>query len=113
MRVFVHHADAVAVAVQPDAELRSRCENLGLERGEVFFLHRIGMVIGEVTVGFAEQGNDLGSGACEQIACDKPRRAVAAVENDLDRTSQAHQRRNLFQVRGDDVMGEVRYTYEP
>ena len=101
---FVHRADAVAVAVEPDAQLGPVLEHRSLERGEVLLLHRVRVVVGKAAVRLAVKRNDLGPGALQQGLGHQPGRAVAAVEHHLDPAGELRQAGEGIEVAGLNVV---------
>ena len=96
--VFGDHADAVAVAVEGEAQLRVRvCEQRNEVR-EVLRLGRVGVVVGKAPVDFRIQRGDFAAELPEEPWCNVARHAVAAIDRDLHRPGELHVTHNPLQV---------------
>ena len=86
--ILGHHAEAVAVAVEGDADFSvGFLEGLD-DVGQVFRLRRIRVMVREIAVDFAEQRDDLAAEALEQFRGNRAGHAVAAIHDDLHRAGQ-------------------------
>ncbi len=101
--VLGHHAEAVAVAVEGDADFGVGFLERADDVGQIFRLGRVRVMVGEIAVDFAEQRDDLAAEAREQFRCDRAGDAVAAVHDDLQRPGELDVADDLFNVGGLDV----------
>nr|GEU28095.1 hypothetical protein [Tanacetum cinerariifolium] len=107
LAILGHQAQAVAVAVEGQADLGVGFLQAADQVLQVFRMGRIGVVIGERAVHFAEQLDHFAAHAAIQVAGKRASHAVAAIDGDLDRTRQLDVANDAFQVLGADVMGAV------
>ena len=77
----IHHADAVAVAVQAHAQVGAALAHGFGQGGHVLGPGGIGGVVGKAAVGLAKQGNDLRPHAPQHFDAYRARRAVASVHH--------------------------------
>ena len=77
------HAEAVAIAIEGEAEIRVELLH-HLDQGfEVARLARVRMVVGEVTVDIAEQRGDVGTDGLQHLRADLAGNAVAGIDHDF------------------------------
>ena len=81
--LVVHNSYSVGVSVKADAQISSRLKNFFYQLGQIFSLCRIGMVVGESSVGFAEKFCHIASYAAQKFRSVKSSRAVARVAYNL------------------------------
>src|SRR5207245_2235788 len=81
---LVHRADAVSGSVEGDPQLAALAAAGRLQVAQVLQRRRVRVMIGERTVGLAEQRNDFGAEALEGVHRDEARDAIAAIHDDLD-----------------------------
>ena len=103
LAVLGHHAEAVAVAVEGDADF-----GVGfLERldhiGQVFRLGRIGVMVREIAIDFAVERDDLATETLEQFRRDGTGHPVAAIHDDFHRAGQLDVADDLVDVGSLDV----------
>ena len=96
-------AEAVAVAVEGDADF-----GVGFTQGaddvfKIFRLRRVRVVVREIAVDFAEQRHDLATEALEQFRGDRTGDAVAAIHDDFHRPRQLDIADDLVDIGGADV----------
>ena len=107
LAILGDHAQAVAVAVEGDADFGVRLGQAADQVLQVFRMRGIGVVIGEVAIDVAEQFNHFAAQAAEQVARERAGDAIAAVDGDLDRARQLDVAQDALQVGGADVVGAV------
>src|SRR5262249_39696371 len=98
-----HHADAVAVAVEGQAQVGAFALHAGDQVFQVFRLARVRVVVGEVAIPLAEQRNHAAAQGLDQLGCDPPGHAVAAVDHHLDRLGHGDVVADLLEVAIEDV----------
>ena len=99
----VDDADPVGVAVVADAELGAALPDLGDELLHGLGQRRVRVVVGKAAVRLGEDVDDLGAHPPEQGHGHDPARAVAGVDDDLDRPGEADVPGDVILVFGDDV----------
>ena len=107
LAILGDHAQAVAIAIEGDADLRIRLGQAADQVLQVFRMRRVRMVVREIAIDVAEQFDDLAAHAAEQVAREGAGHAIAAVDGDLDRARQLDVAQDALQVGGADIMGGV------
>ena len=102
--VLHHHAQAVAVAVEGQAEFGVAGFQARDQVGEVLRLRGVGVVIGEIAVDLAEHFFDLAAECAVQGASEGARHAVAAVDDELHRPRELDVGDDARMVFGGDVV---------
>ncbi len=82
----IHRADAVGITIERDSQLGAGPANLGLKIGEILRNGGIGMVIGEGSVGFAEERRHFGAERPQGRNRDQAADSVATIHHDMHRT---------------------------
>ena len=77
----VHDADAIGVTVEADADVGSRLQHLGLQGHQVLLHRRVGMVVGEVAVHFAEERDDLAAQLLQLLASEERSSGVGGIQH--------------------------------
>ena len=85
-----HHAQAVAVAIEGQAQVGIEALDRLDQVLEVVRLAGIGMVVGEGAVDLAEQRDDLGADGLQQLRRDAAGHAVAGIHHHLQRAVELH-----------------------
>ncbi|MNH11014.1 hypothetical protein D3C79_705180 [compost metagenome] len=93
-----HHADAVAVTVEGQADIGAGFLDLGDQVFEVFRLARVRVVVGEVAVDLAEQRDHFAAQGFDQLRRDHAGGTVAAVHDHLELLGQLHVFDDLLEV---------------
>src|SRR5690606_33344760 len=83
-----HHADAVAVAVEGQAEVGVFRFHPGDQVDQIFRLARVRVVVGEGAIHFAEQRDDAAAQGLDQLRGDDAGGAVAAIDHHAQRLGQ-------------------------
>ena len=81
--VFVHRADAIAVAVEGDPQLAALADDGGLEVLERLDHRGIGVMVGKRPIRLRVQRDHVGAEPAQRVDRDETRHAVAAVHGDF------------------------------
>src|SRR5712664_272675 len=81
--LLVHRADAIAVAVEGDPQLRLVAADRRLQIAKILDDGGLGMMNGERAVGLTEQGDDLGAQTLQRVHRDDARDSIAAIHHGL------------------------------
>src|SRR4029077_6413777 len=79
--LLVHRADAIAVAVEGDPQLRLVAADGRLQIAKILDHGGIGMMVGERAVGLTEQRDDLGAETLQRFHRDDARDSIAAIHH--------------------------------
>ncbi len=108
LAILGNHAQAVAVAIEGDADFSVALLQAADQVLQVFRMGRIRMVIRESAVHFTEQLDHFAAHAAIQVARECTGHTVAAIDRDLDRACQLDVVYDALQVGGADVVGRIR-----
>ena len=97
--LFIHKRRAIAIAVERNAQIRLNLDHLLTERAQMRMLRRIGIAIRKRAVRFAEQLRYAISRIAKCGGGDRAHRAVACVDDHLQRLFRAESLRKRSQIR--------------